>query len=214
VAASGPSLTPQVAETIRGARWKAPWRVIVVNDAYKLLPWADLLYAADFSWWRTHDGAKSFAGERWTSHSQSTQVCDDKSLVAHIYDLNFVNAKHGKGFSSDPGYIHYGDPEHSGFQAVNLALLMGAPKVVLVGFDYGYSDKAHFFGNHTEGLRQPTSGNYADMARAYRHVETDKIVNATPGSNLKRFPAMELSEALQWDDSLRRDWPESFAATG
>jgi hypothetical protein len=181
----------------------------VVNDAYKLMPWADALYAADFAWWRTHDGVKSFAGERWTSHSVSTQVCDDKSLVAHLYDLNFVNARHGKGFSSDPGCIHYGDPEHSGFQAVNLALLMGAPKIVLVGFDYGYQDKAHFFGNHPENLRQPFAHQYGDMARAYRAVETDvEIVNATPGSNLKRFPTMELSEALQWNDSVCRDRAE------
>jgi hypothetical protein len=197
------------------ARWLNGWRVIVVNDAYKALPRADILYAADFHWWRVNDGAKGFTGERWTSHSNSVQVCDDKSIVANEFPLNFMYATHGKGFSSDPSCIYYGNPEHSGFQAVNLAALMGAARIVLVGFDYGYSGKAHFFGDHPQNLRQPKSHEYAAMAKAFDSVSTSiEILNATPNSGLRKFPLVELSEALRWNNSLHRDRTESLSATG
>lgn len=212
VAASGPSLTREVAVKVRRAQFDG-WRVIVVNDAYRLIPHADVLYAADFSWWTAHDGARQFLGARWTSHSKSLQLCDDKSLVAGRYDLNFVLAKHGKGFSTNPEHIHYGDPEHSGFQAVNMAVLMGCAYIALVGFDYGFSAEAHFFGNHPMNLRQPTSPQYADMARAFNKVEASMpIVNATTGSNLKRFPMVDLDEALRWDGRVHRDGPVADAS--
>lgn len=211
VAASGPSLTKAVGERVRRAQFEG-WRVIVVNDAYRLIRTANALYAADFAWWSAHDGARNFLGERWTSHSKSMEVCDDKSLVAHRYDLNFILAKHGKGFSKDPQCIHYGSPEHSGFQAVNLAVLAGARRVVLVGFDYGYSAEPHFFGSHPQNLRQPKSHEYADMARAFNSVETDaQIMNASPGSALKKFPMVDLDEALRRDDRVHRNGPVADA---
>lgn len=211
VVASGPSLTKAVADKIHRAQFHG-WRAIVVNDAYRMVKSADVLYAADFAWWTAHDGARNFLGERWTSHSKSIAVCDDKSLVAGRYDLNFVLAKHGKGFSNDPQCIHYGSPEHSGFQAVNLAVLAGAKRIVLVGFDYGYQAEPHFFGNHPNNLRQPKSHEYADMARAFDSVSTDvEIVNATPGSGLKKFPMVDLDEALRRDDRVYRNGPVADA---
>jgi hypothetical protein len=54
VAATGPSFTAEVAEACRG------YPTIAVNDAYRLFPWADILYASDGAW---------FAGERWSSVS-------------------------------------------------------------------------------------------------------------------------------------------------
>jgi hypothetical protein len=205
VAASGPSLTNEVAAKVRRAQF-AGWRVLVVNDAYRQVRSADALYATDFAWWSAHNGARDFLGERWTSHSTSMAVIDDKSLVAHRYDLNFVLAKHGKGFSKDPQCIHYGSPEHSGFQAVNLAILAGAKRIVLVGFDYGYSAEPHFFGAHPMNLRQPKAHEYADMARAFDSVETNvQIDNATSGSGLKKFPMVDLDEALRRDDRVHRN---------
>jgi len=212
VAASGPSLTREVVETIRHARFKAPWKVVVVSDAYRLMPWADVLYSCDFAWWRAHGGAKSFTGERWTSHSDNLSLIDNKSQVAGEFDLNFVSAAHGKGFSNKNGLIHYGTPEHSGFQAVNLAALTGCARIVLVGFDYGFEDKSHFFGDHPNNLRQAPKSAYAEMAKAYDKVEAGvEILNATPKSALKRFPCVSLDEALRWNGGVHRDRPVAEA---
>ena len=205
VAASGPSLTKEVAAAVRRARFHAPWKVVAVSDAYRLMPWADVLYSCDFAWWRAHGGVKDFTGERWTSHSSNLSIIDDKSLVADEFDLNFVSAGYGKGFSKDPALIHYGSPEHSGFQAVNLAALTGCARIVLVGFDYGFDKEPHFFGAHPQPLRQSPASAYAEMARAFDKVETNvEILNATPKSNLKRFPSVALNEALRWDSGLYR----------
>ncbi len=177
------------------ARWCDGWNVIVVNDAYRLLPHADILYACDWSWWRHHQGAPNFTGAKWTSHSTSVNFCDDKSQVAHEFDVNFVEAREGRGFS-DADYIHFGHPQpSSGFQAVNLALIMGASTVVLVGFDGHAKNGKHFFGDHPQHLNRCDDTGYREFARAY--MPDDRIVNATPGSSIGVYKFVDLEEVLR-----------------
>lgn len=202
VAASGPSLTPDVARAVRMSRWLDRWRVMAVNDAYRVLPFADAMYACDWSWWRRHDGAKDFKGERYTSHSLDSSLTDDKSAVANeLPDLHLVPAKNEAGFGR--GVIHYGLPGSSGFQAVNLAINLGASRIVLVGFDYRFvGGKSHFFGDH-QWLRQSTEDHYRDLARAFGPAPVP-IVNATAGSAIECYPFMSLEAAvadhrLLWD---------------
>lgn len=177
------------------ARWCDGWRVLCVNDAYRLLPHSDALYSADWAWWRHHKGAPDFSGERWSCHGTSMSYCDDKSLVAHEFDVNFVEARDGRGFS-DGGYIHYGHPQpSSGYQAVNLALVMGAALVVLVGFDGHARNGAHFFGDHPKELRQCPDSGYREFSRAY--MPDDRIVNATPSSSIEVYRFVGLEEILR-----------------
>mgnify|MGYP001617909464 CR=1 FL=1 len=49
----GPSLTLGQCETVR----VAGCRVIAVNNAYELAPWADILYFADRHWWECNNRA-------------------------------------------------------------------------------------------------------------------------------------------------------------
>jgi len=209
VAGSGPSLTAEVARAVRMARWLDRWRVLAVNDAYKVLPFADAMYACDWPWWRKHDGAKDFKGQRYTSHSLDPSLADDKSAVAHEFpDIKMLPARNGAGFGRD--VIHYGIGGSSGFQAVNLAINFGASRIVLVGFDYRHiGAKSHFFGDH-EGLRQATDEHYRDLARAFGPAPVP-IVNATPGSAIGCYPAMVLSEALQTVSNGHRMVPQAVA---
>lgn len=192
VAASGPSLTPEVADICRGER------VVVVNDAYRLLPWAFVLYACDTAWWDYHKGCPDFAGEKWTSHSLSPK--NDKTMVADRLGLRVIEGRGNAGFSRDPQHINYGG--NSGFQAVNLALLWGYDPVILVGFDMQpVGGKTHFFGDHKAPLRQaglwPTwIGNFNKAAEMLWHPRPT-ILNATPDSALKCFPMVDLAEALR-----------------
>ena len=205
VAASGPSLTASCARECRLARWLHGWRVLAVNDACKALPWADAMYAADISWWRTHEGAKGFNGIKYTSHSDaSSQFCDDKTeLIREFKDLHLVNAHPGKDFSTNQQYINYGEQAHSGFQAVNLALLLGAKCVVLVGFDYRFIDgKSHFFGDHPYGLSQFEESKFRELACAFNTAPCSKIVNATPGSRITAYPQVSLDDALCIRDGM------------
>lgn len=206
VAASGPSLDVKVARTCRFARWLNGWRVLAVNDAWRLMPFADALYACDRNWWTLHKGVPSFEGEKWTTHETDPrgQHVNDKSAIADQYGLRCVRGSDGDGFSTDPGVIHYGS--NSGYQAINLALLRGATKVVLVGFDMRVVDgKRHFFGDHPAPLSNETT--YEQFRGFFERAAkfcTTPIVNATPGSALKGFPLMPLEEALRDEHQERR----------
>lgn len=190
VAASGPSLTEEVAAMCHREH------VIAVNDAYKLLPFADVLYACDAAWWELHKGCPGFAGERWTSHGSRPR--NEKQGIASKWDLHIIAGEDREGFSLDPSRVHYGN--NSGFQAVNLAILFGADPIVLTGFDMRSVDgKRHFFGNHKAPLRDGSQ--FAIWVSKFSRAAsvlggTPRIINATPGSALRCFPMMSLSEAL------------------
>lgn len=188
VAAPGPSLTPKVADEVTATGW----HVVVCQDAWRLLPNADVLYGCDAKWWHYHKGT-DFAGEKWSSHNDKEHA-DKKFDVAEQYGVNLVAGYSGAGFSIDPNHIHYGD--NSGFQALNLAILFGATYIVLVGYDMRVvSGKAHFFGSHPNGLYQREE--YGSFARKFTDPPDGvTIINATPGSALTQYPIMELGEAI------------------
>ena len=177
VAASGPSLSQEVAEACRG------FPVIAVSDAYRLFPWADVLYSCDEAWWNHHEGCPDFLGEKWSSHTPNRH--NDKLAAAERFGLSLVAGEDSDGFSFEPDVIHYG--ANSGFQAVNLALLMTRRRrVVLVGFDMRGT---HFFGKHPAQLRN--TNNFSvfieRFERAAKLLPLVSILNATPGSALTCF---------------------------
>lgn len=218
VAAPGPSLTASVARECRIRRLTDYWKIIAVQDAYKLFPWADMLYGCDDRWWLEHGDCNGFQNEKWTSVEEdkdSSNYLAKKAALIDRLGIHCVLGKRGNTFSLDPGLIHYGD--NSGFQAVNLALLKGCKRIVLVGFDMRHKDgKAHFFGDHPENLVQAPerfmAGWAQQFANAAKALPPDiTIVNATPGSALTCFPMMELDDALS---SLHWHGSEPHARTG
>lgn len=177
--------------------------VIAVNDAYRLLPFAEVLYACDAEWWQHHAGCRDFAGERWSSHGNAQR--NDKRAAAGEYGLTLVRGAEGEGFSHEPDLIHYG--EMSGFQAVNIALhMMGwAGRVILVGFDLAPRDgRRHFFGEHPQGLRSTIvgpGGAYEKCIGFFTRAaallpSTVEIVNCSPGSALRAYKMMDIADAL------------------
>jgi hypothetical protein len=190
VCAPGPSLTDDVAALCRGRR------AIAVGNAYKAMPWADVVYHTDGPWWRMHNGCPGFSGRCWSSHDDGT---NNKSEIAKEYGLRLVAGENGNEFSLDPRLIRYGG--NSLFAAVNLAILFGAARIILVGADMRHvNGLAHFDGDHPKPLRQ--CSDYTKFAPAFdaaakalpAHIS---IVNATPGSALKAFPIVSLEDALE-----------------
>jgi len=199
VAAPGPSLTPEVVSKVRMTRWVDQWRVIAVQDAYKLMPWADAMYGCNPSWWRVHKDCNGFAGEKWSTHEVGNNL-NDKREAAELYKINIVRGKDGDEFSFDPGVIHYGS--NSGFQAINLAILKGCTQIVLVGFDMRHvGGKSHFFGDHPKELHTNTDQHFRGYVKRFDRAAKNlpahiSIVNATPGSALTSFRMTSLEEAI------------------
>src|SRR5678816_4073362 len=178
--ASGPSLTQADVDDVRG---KA--RVIVVNDNYQKAPWADVLYAADSEWWKLHQGVPSFAGLKYS--------VDQASL---IYPEVQILQNTGKdGFDERPTALRTG--QNSGYQAVHLAVHLGASLIVLLGYDM-QDTRNHWHGEHPV----PQDDHGAEWCAYFQTLVAPlsklgvRVVNCTRQTALTCFPRMSLAEAL------------------
>jgi hypothetical protein len=191
VAASGPSLTPEVAELCQ----RSGLPIVAVSDAYKLFPDAEILYSCDADWWFVHNGCPGFAGEKWSSHGDEKE--NNKAEAQQRCGLKLIQGKQADGFSLNPSFIHYGCT--SGFQAINLAILFGAKRIVLVGFNMqAVGRRSHFFGDHPPSLRHGDLRTFLPWfdTAAQRLPPDIEIINATPDSALRSFKMMRLEDAL------------------
>lgn len=210
--AGGPSLNAEQVELVRIAHLKNTVHCIAVNDAYLLAEFADISYFADHHWWRWHtDGIAmpllglradqvcarwaAFAGQKCTIENSGQNVTDE---AVHI--LKNAHGKiHGVGLSSDPRALVTG--RNSGFQALNLAILAGAKKVILLGFDgrVGADGKTHWFGGHPRPTPSAAYPLYRQaMLAAVRDIDATgvRVINCSPGSAIDSFPNLELCEAM------------------
>jgi hypothetical protein len=199
VVATGPSLQsmPTAAIQCHGQH------VIAVNDAYQKFPYADVLYAGDADWWELHGGCPGFEGEKWSAHGPGNH----KEAMQTKYGLHLIAGPRqfdAPGFSLHPGTIHYGNC--SGFQAINLAILFGATRILLLGFDMttpAPGQPRHFFGDHAVAEMNLAKYEYfipafEQAARMLRTLApTIQIVNCTPRSALTCWPRLTLEEALR-----------------
>lgn len=137
---TGPSLT---AEDVQLCRTQA--HAIAVNDAYTLAPWADVLYACDAKWWLWHKGVPDFVGLKYAL----------QPAAAKFPGVQVLRNDGREGLSADPESLTTG--YCSGYQAIGLAVHLGATRIVLLGYDMGRDRKgpAHFFGAHRDKSEPP-----------------------------------------------------------
>lgn len=184
--ASGTSLRPEDVDYCRGKG-----KVYVVNNGYLLAPWADVLYACDGAWWDLHikNVRKIFKGELWTiDHRASTE-----------YRINAIGVLNSAVFSNHPDAIVTGC--NSGFQALNLAVIQGARKVILLGYDMklGVNNRRHWHGDHPKPLLQTNKGEYERWIKHYEKASSlipVPVINCTRDTNLNCFPKEELEDVI------------------
>lgn len=194
----GPSLTPAQVEACRGRVDAAgPVRVIAINDAYRLAPWADVLYFCDDKWWQWHHG--KLGG--WKGLIVRLQGGQHDFGDPRIKVLRNLDEPGGLAARRDG--LHHG--KNSGYQAIGLAVHFGAARVLLLGYDMhaplvNGRPKTHWFGDHPGGTSSDIYARsflpwFETMAKplAERGVE---VINCTPGSALRTFPQRALNECL------------------
>lgn len=140
VMACGPSLTQDVADALRDHR------TIVVNDAVRLAPWADMLVALDAGRYWTQE-MREFAGLRLTG-------IEDDDLDAFYIGMRYERI----ALSSS----HVVEIRNSGLAAIRIAAQMGASRIVLAGFDperpgHFYDDEVDEYVGLAVGVRQMTA---------------------------------------------------------
>lgn len=173
--ASGPSLTAEDCELVRGRL------AIVTNTTFRACPWAAALYAFDRQWWNRYidEVRKVFAGRKF---------CQSQRLIRKDIEC----ARKILGFRS------FGN---SGACAASMAISAGAKRLVLLGYDCGYSDgRSHHHGDHPDGLRNcdtmPRWPAQFERLAAYAVKRGVEIVNASRTTALTCFQRVDLADAL------------------
>lgn len=168
-------------------RLRGQGRVIAVNDAgLYLAPGADILFFADgeerwFGWNR--DKLHLFKGPRIVSRAR----------VRETPRLHMLRHDPHAALSHDPrrlaGFC-------GGSSAINLAFLLGASEVVLLGFDMR---GGNWHANHRQPNVRPDYFRAAFIPALERMAPElaaagCRVLNATPGSALRCFPMVDLEE--------------------
>lgn len=99
------------------------------------------------------------------------------------------------------GVIGWGS--NGGYQALNLAVLFGARRIILVGFDMTLERGVHWHGRHPPGLNNPRQASVdkwrleLDAQAPVLAAHGVEVLNASRYSRLTAFPKVDLVEALR-----------------
>lgn len=179
----GPSITPEQVLACRGRA-----RVIAINDQLRLAPWANVHYFCDDKWWKWHHAAP------WYQAFKSLRITlENPAICAQDRTLNPVQNVGTVGLFEERHGVMTG--RNSGYQAINLAVHLGAKRILLLGFDMRAITeqrkvKTHWFGDHPGGTSPGVYNTMLDCfpslvePLANRGIE---VVNCTPESALKVF---------------------------
>lgn len=186
----GSSLTQADVDYVRG---KAV--VIAIKEAGAcslpgrppLAPWADVLYAADEKYWKYEQGAPDFKGLKFAIEPQAIAWPG----------VRVLRNTGESGIERHPGGLRTGF--NSGYQAINLAVHLGARRIVLLGYDmWRGPDGPNWFGTHPNHVDSP----YPLFLQAFASVVEPlkamgvEVVNASRFTVLMAFPRVDLQEAM------------------
>jgi hypothetical protein len=204
IVCSGPSLTAADLERVRG---RMP--VIAVNDNYLVAPFADIVYFADAQWWKWHSTGieKNWAWARFTSEQVKKafaefrgQKCTIENTGLQVSDpgVFFLHNFGSEGLSDRPNGLHTGS--NSGYQAINLAVLAGAKRILLLGYDMKHTGgRSHAHNGHPvkhpEDVYLRYARNFATMVPHLQKLGVE-VVNCTPQSAITCFPKEALESVL------------------
>lgn len=186
--ATGPSLTNDQVEAVR----TASVRSIGINDIGLTHRWIDIWYAADFPFWKFYEPS--------AASSDALKVCADpdvlKGGIADRY-LSVSDKDREKAKRYEPGFALHG--EHSGFQALQLAISLGAERVILLGYDCKpEGQKTNYFGTKSQALYRHS--HYETWPLHYDKLVIPagvEVLNATAGSAIEAYPFVEIERALR-----------------
>lgn len=152
---------------------------------------ARVCFFSDYEWFLQHyDALSDYDGEVFTHH---------EALVLHPDKWLNVLRRYDDGLHLDG--LGFGG--NSGCSAINLALLMGARRIFLLGIDCG--GETHHWHNHDPGSapKEPAElyGKFKDgfhaIARDMPELFPDRqIINLNPNSALRIFPFGDVDSVL------------------
>lgn len=190
IIAGGPSLRGFNAEVL-----PTRWRVITINDAWKLEPLADIHYYCDQSWIASQKGI-DFDSLKWVKGDLKEGAgVDERVRVLRITGQ--------LGFDRDPSCLRHGS--NSAYQCIHLAAHLGVSRIVLLGVDMkvALDGRTHCHNGPRLPAAQFQRTLQQDMLPLFQYLvkplETRgiEVINANPESALTCWPRMPLTEVLR-----------------
>jgi hypothetical protein len=188
-----------------GGRELRDQRVLGVNAAFRLGDWVDVCFFGDakFYWWNREDLAK-YRGMKFTCnegvrHGHRSVVGED--------GLHILRIRKFRGLDKDPRCVAWN--KSSGAAAINVAVHLGASKIVLLGYDMRRVDgRKNWLPHEQEQTNQNPYeymlGGFPPLAKALKGMKIP-VMNATPGSALRVFPITTLDKVLNEEDSKSKE---------
>jgi hypothetical protein len=158
-----------------------------------------VLYACDPTWWNHHfpEVSRSFHGQMWTV----------SNAARDRYHLRWIFGADREGLAPKADHIHTG--RNSGYQALSLAYVFGAKRVLLLGFDFQRTGgKSHWHGDHPRGLGN--GGRYSGWIIAMGKLAKDlkakgvDVVNCSRATALTCFRRSTIQQELP-DETVSLD---------
>ncbi len=191
IIAGGPSLTREDVAKVE----QADVDIIGINNAYQICNRMEIHYACDTKWWRAHWDKIPNGPARYS-------LKDDRKKQGDPGMIGVTQLKMGarRGLGIEWPRICWGG--NSGYQAINLAFLLGYKKVILLGFDMQETNgETHWHGLH-KGMNNPSEQqfrqwrkNYKVLAQELRSVGVT-VFNATRQTALECFPKVQIKDVL------------------
>ena len=180
--AGGPSLTQ--ADVTRAEASGAT--CFTINNAYQLMQRPQTQYACDARWWRRH-------------YQHVTAWAKFSLEKTGLYDVQQLENGGVEGLSDEWPVLRNG--KNSGYQAINLAYLLGYKRIVLLGYDMqATGGKLHWHEDHPGN--NPNASMFDKWQRYFSRLSRElklrgvECVNATRTTALECFPRLPLEGVL------------------
>lgn len=157
-----------------------------------------MVYGCDPAWWKHRKGLPDFRGLKVTWSGSQVDFPNLRRVEIAKDKSGFTN----RMLFDKPGHI--GGGGNSGFQAMNLAVQLGATRVLLIGFDMNDRGGVHWYGrNGWQMANNPDETNFRrwrsamDGAAEALKARGVEVVNTSPYSSLTAFRKATIAETLQ-----------------
>lgn len=170
-------------------------KVIGINRAFEVVPNADVLYWTDFTFYNKYkDYVDSFTGMKITTNEW------------HSLDNSIIKLKATYDLPIDLGPNTLSRGNNSGYGAINLAIKLGAQRIILLGFDMhadsytpthwhdGYDNSNPIISPYLKMINQMDQLKQGIDFLNNEYQYNIEVINACHTSKLKCFPLIKLEE--------------------
>lgn len=172
--------------------------VIAINRSFTKIPFAQVLYFSDYRFYMWATGElkgdeklvtefKTFKGQIYTIASKISEP-----------NINIIQNTGKTGFDTISGRVKHGG--NSGYAAINLAYHFGAKRIILMGYDMGFTNKqSHFHDGYISKQSETIYKRFIEPFKQLYDITKQlniKIYNTNLKSNLPYFEKVKIESFL------------------